>query len=188
MKKKILYKQFSSHLTKDFTKNLLDMSFNVLHRWIHNGTCILSLLTTLIDNMDNVNTPQSICGCNITLPVDRYKHELVSKGEANSDCSVTMMVGLSSEFSCKICVHTVEWIMEADDVMNITFIVKQTRYVLNMTYEQENKNILYIKCCTCCFDVNHGLNTCSVLYLLSFKTWQNVLIQWITSILNIVAM
>lgn len=79
------------------------------------------MLTTLIDIMDNVNTTQSICGCNITLPVDRYKHELVSFGEVNSNCSVTMMLGLSSEFICKICVHKDKWNMEAD-VMNITFI------------------------------------------------------------------
>ncbi|XP_065939315.1 uncharacterized protein [Magallana gigas] len=90
-------------------------------------------------NMDNVNTPQSICGCNITLPVDRYKHELVSKGEANSDCSVTMMVGLSSEFSCKICVHTVEWIMEADDVMNITFIGEADKKILKFGDEKFNE-------------------------------------------------
>lgn len=56
--------------------------------------------------------------------VDRYKYEFVLKGEVNSDCFVIMMVGFFFEFSCKICVYMVEWIMEVDDVMNIIFIVK----------------------------------------------------------------
>ncbi|XP_065939554.1 uncharacterized protein [Magallana gigas] len=88
--------------------------------------------------MDNVNTTQSICGCNITLPVDRYKHELVSYGEVNSNCSVTVMLGLSSEFICKICVHTVEWIMEAD-VMNITFIGEADKKILKFGDEKFNE-------------------------------------------------
>lgn len=85
--------------------------------------------------MDNVDSSKSICGHNITLPVDSYKHELVSKGEANSDCSASMMVGLSSEFSCKICVHGDEWAMEKD-VMNITFIGEADE--ARLTYDDVN--------------------------------------------------
>lgn len=88
--------------------------------------------------MDNVNTTQSICGCNITLPVDRYKHELVSFGEVNSNCSVTMMLGLSSEFICKICVHKDKWNMEAD-VMNITFIGEADKKILKFGDETFNE-------------------------------------------------
>lgn len=79
---------------------------------------------------------QSICGRNVLLPVNGYQHKLVSKGNAGGNCFATLMLGLTSKLTCKICVNLegrTNWILD-DDIMNISFTgeAKNVRLTFNV--------------------------------------------------------
>lgn len=84
---------------------------------------------------------QSICGRNVLLPVNGYQHKLVSKGNAGGNCFSTLVVGLTSKLTCKICVDLEEqanWNLRAD-IMNITFTGEAEN--VRLTYNAVVKNI-----------------------------------------------
>lgn len=75
-------------------------------------------------SMEKGQSFQSICGRNVLMPVNGYKHKLVSMfGNAGGNCFATLMLGLTSKLTCKICVNLegrTNWILD-DDIMNISF-------------------------------------------------------------------
>lgn len=91
--------------------------------------------------MKNVESSQSICGRNITLPVDDYKHEVLSYGEVVGDCSVTFVLNISSACPCKICMRQDKLTLDAD-VMNITFTGETEK--VRLAYVVLHKNTLNI--------------------------------------------
>lgn len=72
----------------------------------------------MIDEKKNLT--QSICGRNITLPIDDNKYKVASHGEEGGDCSVNFGINISSTCPCQICMRKVDLRLYAD-VMNITF-------------------------------------------------------------------
>lgn len=95
-----------------------------------NATPITSMdMIYKMNIMENEESSQSDCGRNITLPLDDYKHEVVSYGYVGGDCSVNFVLNISSTCPCKICMRKVEWELNAD-VMNITFTGESEKKIL----------------------------------------------------------
>lgn len=95
-----------------------------------NATPITSMdMIYKMNIMENEESSPSDCGRNITLPLDDYKHEVVSYGYVGGDCSVNFVLNISSTCPCKICMRKVEWELNAD-VMNITFTGESEKKIL----------------------------------------------------------
>lgn len=90
---------------------------------------------TLLDSMEKEPSFKSICGRNVLVPVNGYHHKLVSKsGNAGGICFATLMLGLTTKLTCKICVRIeggTHFILD-DDIMNITFTSETEK--VSLTY------------------------------------------------------
>lgn len=84
---------------------------------------------------------QSICGRNVLMPVNAYQHKLVSRfGNAGGNCFATLMIGMTSKLTCKICVSLEggTHLIQQDDFLNITFTGEEENILL--TYGNSSFN------------------------------------------------